>query len=59
MQAVIKAPRKPVASLNDRKRTTDRLWEAAVPVMICSVDIDLQKQDILLFLAPPKRTVRQ
>lgn len=47
MQAIVKASRKPVASLNDGEGTTDGLWETTVPVMISCIHIDLQEQKVL------------
>jgi len=42
MQAVVKAPGEPVASLDDREGAADCFREAAILVVICCIYVNLQ-----------------
>ena len=42
MQAIVEASWKPVAGLNDGEITADCFWETTIPVMICSVHMNLR-----------------
>ncbi len=42
MQAVVKAPGEPVASLDDREGAADCFREAAIHVVICCIYVNLQ-----------------
>ncbi len=41
MQAVVKAPGEPVASLDDREGAADCFREAAIHVVICCIYVNL------------------
>lgn len=50
MQPVVKAPREPVASLENREVTADCFWEATLWIVISCVYVNLQPPQSLRVL---------